>query len=53
MKRHGISQMPVVDKDGAAGAWIHEYDLLNGLIGGAHKMGDAIDPADRSAAGPW
>jgi cystathionine beta-synthase len=35
--------MPVVDKDGAAVGMIHEYDLLNGLIGGAHKMNDAID----------
>jgi cystathionine beta-synthase len=43
MKKHGISQMPVVEKDGSAVGMIHEYDLLNGLIGGAHKMGDAID----------
>jgi cystathionine beta-synthase len=43
MKRHGISQMPVLEKDGTAAGMIHEYDLLNGLIGGAHKMGDSID----------
>jgi cystathionine beta-synthase len=43
MKRHGISQMPVVEKDGSAVGMIHEYDLLNGLIGGAHKMTDSID----------
>jgi cystathionine beta-synthase len=43
MKRHGISQMPVVEKDGTAVGMIHEYDLLNGLIGGAHKMTDGIE----------
>ena len=43
MKKHGISQMPVVEKDGTAIGMIHEYDMLNGLIAGAHKMTDTID----------
>ncbi len=43
MKRHGISQMPVVEQDGSAVGMIHEYDLLNGLIGGSYKMTDTID----------
>ncbi|MFZ5470331.1 MAG: pyridoxal-phosphate dependent enzyme [Myxococcota bacterium] len=44
MKRHGISQMPVVAADGAAEGMIHEYDLLNALITGAVKLSDPIDP---------
>jgi cystathionine beta-synthase len=43
MKKHGISQMPVVTADGSSIGMIHEYDLLNGLIGGNYKMTDAID----------
>ncbi len=44
MKQHGISQMPVLAADGAAVGMIHEYDLLNALITGAHKLQDPIDP---------
>ncbi len=44
MKKHGVSQMPVVDAKGAARGMIHEYDLLNGLISGGHKLAAAIDP---------
>jgi len=43
MKQHGISQMPVLAPDGTAVGMIHEYDLLNGLIGGSYKLQDAID----------
>ncbi|MBX7100706.1 MAG: pyridoxal-phosphate dependent enzyme [Myxococcaceae bacterium] len=43
MKRHGISQMPVVEADGAAVAMIHEYDLLNAIISGGHTMSSPID----------
>jgi len=43
MRKHGISQMPVTEADGAAYGMIHEYDLLNALIAGSHKLGDAID----------
>ncbi len=43
MKKHGISQMPVVAADGSAVGMIHEYDLLNGLIGGTYKLADSID----------
>lgn len=43
MKRHGISQMPVLKDDGSALGMIHEYDLLNGLVSGAVKKIDAID----------
>jgi len=43
MKKHGISQMPVLEPSGRAVGMIHEYDLLNALIGG-RQMTDAIDP---------
>lgn len=43
MKKHGISQMPVLAADGSALGMIHEYDLLNGLVTGAVKKGDGID----------
>ncbi|MBE2250337.1 MAG: cystathionine beta-synthase [Myxococcus sp.] len=43
MKRHGISQMPVLKDDGSALGMIHEYDLLNGLVSGAVKKADSID----------
>ncbi len=43
MKRHGISQMPMVTDDGSALGMIHEYDLLNGLVSGAVKKADPID----------
>jgi len=43
MKRDGISQMPVIEPDGTSVGMIHEYDLLNALIGGNYRMTDAID----------
>jgi cystathionine beta-synthase len=43
MKKHGISQMPVVAADGGSVGMIHEYDLLNGLIAGSYKLHDSID----------
>ena len=44
MRKHGISQMPVNDTAGRALGMIHEYDLLNALVGGNHRKSDAIDP---------
>jgi cystathionine beta-synthase len=43
MKKHGISQMPVIDSTGRALGMIHEYDLLNALVGG-RQAGEPIDP---------
>ncbi len=43
MKRHGISQMPVIESDGSAIGMVHEYDLLNALISATHKLTDTID----------
>jgi cystathionine beta-synthase len=44
MRQHGISQMPVNDDGGRAVGMIHEYDLLNALVSGAHRISDVIDP---------
>jgi cystathionine beta-synthase len=44
MRQHGISQMPVITPSGDAEGMIHEYDLLNALIAGTHKLADPIDP---------
>ena len=44
MRHHGISQMPVISSQDVAEGMIHEYDLLNALIAGSHKLTDPIDP---------
>lgn len=42
MKQHDISQMPVVKDDGRAVGMIHEYDLLNFLIEGRHRLSEPV-----------
>ncbi len=44
MKEHDISQMPVVDDSGHVIGMIHEYDLLNFLIEGKHRLSEVVDP---------
>jgi cystathionine beta-synthase len=44
MKEHDISQMPVVDDGGRAIGMIHEYDLLNFLIEGKHRLSEVVEP---------
>ncbi|HET6437670.1 MAG TPA: pyridoxal-phosphate dependent enzyme [Anaeromyxobacter sp.] len=44
MKEHDISQMPVVDEAGRATGMIHEYDLLNFLIEGKHRLSEVVEP---------
>jgi cystathionine beta-synthase len=44
MKDHDVSQMPVVDDGGRAIGMIHEYDLLNFLIEGKHRLSEVVDP---------
>jgi cystathionine beta-synthase len=44
MKEHDISQMPVVDEAGRATGMIHEYDLLNFLIEGKHRLTEVVEP---------
>jgi cystathionine beta-synthase len=44
MKEHDVSQMPVVDEAGRATGMIHEYDLLNFLIEGKHRLSEIVEP---------
>jgi len=44
MKEHDISQMPIVDEAGRAIGMIHEYDLLNFLIEGKHRLSEVVEP---------
>lgn len=44
MRENDISQMPVVDDQGHAIGMIHEYDLLNFLIEGKHRLSEVVDP---------
>ena len=44
MKDHDISQMPVVDEAGRVIGLIHEYDLLNFLIEGKHRLSEIVEP---------
>jgi len=44
MRENDISQMPVVDDQGHATGMIHEYDLLNFLIEGKHRLSEVVDP---------
>ena len=42
MKREGVSQVPVVDSDGAPRGMIHEIDLLNAIVDGRIGRNDAV-----------
>jgi cystathionine beta-synthase len=44
MKEHDISQMPVLDEGGRVTGMIHEYDLLNFLIEGKHRLSEVVEP---------
>jgi cystathionine beta-synthase len=44
MRDHDISQVPVVDEAGKATGMIHEYDLLNFLIEGKHRLSEVVEP---------
>ena len=44
LKENDISQMPVVDETGRVTGMIHEYDLLNFLIEGKHRLSEVVDP---------
>lgn len=44
MKEHDISQMPVLDDAGRVIGMIHEYDLLNFLIEGKHRLSEVVEP---------
>jgi cystathionine beta-synthase len=44
MRDNDISQMPVLDDAGRTIGMIHEYDLLNFLIEGKHRLSEVVDP---------
>ena len=44
MRQNDISQMPVVDDEGRTVGMIHEYDLLNFLIEGKHRLTEVVEP---------
>jgi cystathionine beta-synthase len=44
LKENDISQMPVVDADGRAIGMIHEYDLLQFLVEGKHRLTEVVEP---------
>ncbi len=44
LKEHDISQMPVLDEAGKVIGMIHEYDLLEFLIEGKHRLTEVVEP---------
>ena len=50
MKRHGISQLPVLD-GGKPIAMLHEVDLLTALLDGRHKLDEPISAVMKPLAG--
>jgi cystathionine beta-synthase len=44
MRDNDVSQLPVVDETGRAVGMIHEYDLLNFLVEGKHRLSEIVDP---------
>jgi cystathionine beta-synthase len=44
LRDHDISQMPVVDEAGRVTGMVHEYDLLNFLIEGKHRLSEVVEP---------
>jgi cystathionine beta-synthase len=44
LKEHDISQMPVLDEGGRVIGMIHEYDLLNFLLEGKHRLSEVVEP---------
>jgi cystathionine beta-synthase len=51
MKKHGISQLPVVEPDDRPIAMLHEVDLLQALLDGRHKLDDPISGVMKPLAG--
>src|SRR6266568_6243634 len=44
LRDNDVSQLPVVDDSGRAIGMINEYDLLNFLVEGKHRLSEAVDP---------
>jgi cystathionine beta-synthase len=51
MKRHGISQLPVVESGNKPIAMLHEVDLLQALLDGRHKLDEPISAVMKPLAG--
>jgi cystathionine beta-synthase len=51
MKQHGISQLPVVEKNNKPVAMLHEVDLLQALLEGRHKIEEPIEGVMKPLAG--
>jgi cystathionine beta-synthase len=51
MKRHGISQLPVVEPGNKPMAMLHEVDLLQALLDGRHKLEEPISAVMKPLAG--
>src|SRR5438128_935380 len=50
MKKHGISQLPVMD-GGRPIAMVHEVDLLQALLAGTHRLDEPISKVMKPLAG--
>jgi cystathionine beta-synthase len=44
LRDNDVSQLPVVDDSGRAVGMIHEYDLLNFLLEGKHRLSEVVEP---------
>jgi len=51
MKKHGISQLPVVEQGNKPIAMLHEVDLLMALLDGRHKLEEPISAVMKPLAG--
>jgi cystathionine beta-synthase len=51
MKKHGISQLPVIEAGNRPIAMLHEVDLLQALLDGRHKLDEPISAVMKPLAG--
>jgi len=51
MKRHGVSQLPVVENGNKPVAMLHEVDLLQALLEGRHRLDEPISAVMKPLAG--
>ena len=51
MKKHGISQLPVIEQGNKPIAMLHEVDLLQALLEGRHKLEEPISAVMKPLAG--
>ena len=51
MKKHGISQLPVIEQGNKPIAMLHEVDLLQALLDGRHKLDEPISAVMKPLAG--